>query len=102
MSAQVQIQQTLNGSTSIRKSVYEDSRVKEQPYTPVFLASVPVAREKPTIPEASQMTEAAERRLSEIVTGKESPQSGLDKLALDLKNILGSKAKLRYPVHGAP
>ena len=30
MSAQVQIQQTLNGSTSIRKSVYEDSRVKEQ------------------------------------------------------------------------
>ena len=46
------------------------------------------------------MTEAAERRLSEIVTGKESPQSGLDKLALDLKNILGSKVKLRYPVHG--
>jgi multiple sugar transport system substrate-binding protein len=101
MSAQVQIQQTLNGSTSIRKSVYEDSKVKEQPYTPVFLASVPVAREKPTIPESSQMTEAAERRLSEIVTGKESPQSGLDKLAFDLKNILGSKAKLRYPVHGA-
>jgi multiple sugar transport system substrate-binding protein len=100
MSTQVQIQQTLNGSTSIRESVYEDSRVKEQPYTPVFLASVPVAREKPTIPESSQMTEAAERRLSEIATGKESPQSGLDKLALDLKNILGSKAKLRYPIHG--
>jgi multiple sugar transport system substrate-binding protein len=99
MSDQVQIPQTLNGSSSVRTSVYEDSRVTEKPYTSVFLASVPVGKEKPTIPEASQMTEAAERRLSEIVTGKESPQSGLDKLALDLQQILGSKAKLRYPVH---
>jgi multiple sugar transport system substrate-binding protein len=101
MSDRVQVQQTLDGSSSIRQSVYDDSRVKEKPYTSAFLASVPFAREKPTIPEASQMTEAAERRLSEIVTGKESPQSGLDKLALDLQNILGSKGKLRYPVHAA-
>jgi multiple sugar transport system substrate-binding protein len=98
MSGQVQTQQTLDGSSSIRKSVYEDSKVQQQPYTPVFLASVPIAKEKPTIPEQAQMTDAAERRLSEIVTGKESPQGGLDKLALDLKNILGNKVKLRYPV----
>jgi multiple sugar transport system substrate-binding protein len=101
MSDQVQTPQTLDGSNSIRESVYGDSRVKGMPYTAAFLASIPIAREKPTIPESSQMTEAAERRLSEIVTGKESPQSGLDKLALDLKNILGSKGKLRYPVHAA-
>ena len=100
MSDQVQVQQTLHGSSSIRTSVYEDPTVKEKPYTSVFLASVPIAKAKPTIPESSQMTEAAERRLSEIVTGKESPQSGLDKLALDLQNILGRKGKLRYPVHG--
>jgi multiple sugar transport system substrate-binding protein len=100
MSDQVQTPQTLDGSNSIRESVYGDSRVKGMPYTAAFLASIPIAKEKPTIPESSQMTEAAERRLSEIVTGKESPQSGLDKLALDLKNILGSKGKLRYPVHG--
>jgi multiple sugar transport system substrate-binding protein len=98
MSAQVQTQQTLDGSTSIRQSVYDDPSVKQQPYTSAFLESVPIAREKPTIPEASQMTEVAERRLSEIVTGKESAKSGLDKLALDLKSILGSKVKLRYPV----
>jgi multiple sugar transport system substrate-binding protein len=98
MSAEVQTQQTLDGSTSIRQSVYDDPNVKQQPYTPAFLGSVPIAREKPTIPEASQMTEATERRLSEIVTGKESAKSGLDKLALDLKAILGSKVKLRYPV----
>jgi multiple sugar transport system substrate-binding protein len=90
----------LQGSSSIRESAYDDSRVKEKPYTPTFLASVPVAREKPTIPESSQMTEAAERRLSEIVTGKASPQSGLDQLALDLEKILGSKARLRYAVRG--
>jgi multiple sugar transport system substrate-binding protein len=102
MSAQVQIQQTLMGSDSVRKSTYEDPGVKELPYTRTFQASVPVAKEKPTIPEASQMTEASERRLSEIVTGKESPQSGLDKLALDFQQILGSKARMRYPVHGAP
>jgi ABC-type glycerol-3-phosphate transport system substrate-binding protein len=101
MSDQVQTPQTLDGSNSIRESVYGDSKVKGMPYTAAFLASIPIAREKPTIPESSQMTEAAERRLSEIVTGKESPQSGLDKLALDLKNILGSKGKLRYPVHAA-
>jgi multiple sugar transport system substrate-binding protein len=100
MSDQVQTRQTLDGSNSIRESVYGDSRVKGMPYTAAFLASIPIARGKPTIPESSQMTQAAERRLSEIVTGKESPQSGLDKLALDLKNILGSKGKLRYPVHG--
>ncbi|HET6219315.1 MAG TPA: extracellular solute-binding protein [Acidobacteriaceae bacterium] len=100
MSDQVQTPQTLDGSNSIRESVYGNSRVKGMPYTAAFLASIPIAREKPTIPESSQMTEAAERRLSEIVTGKESPRSGLDKLALDLKNILGSKGKLRYPVHG--
>ncbi len=99
MSTQVQVPQTLAGSTSIRKSVYDDPSVKGKPYTPPFLASVPVGKEKPTIPESSQMTEAAERRLSEIVTKKESPQSGLDKLAVDLEAILGSKVRLRYPVH---
>jgi multiple sugar transport system substrate-binding protein len=102
MSAQVQIQQTLMGGDSVRKSTYEDSGVKELPYSQTFLASVPVAKEKPTIPEASQMTEASVRRLSDIVTEKESPQSGLDKLALDFQQLLGSKARMRYPVHGIP
>jgi multiple sugar transport system substrate-binding protein len=98
MSDQVQTQQTLDGSSSLRQSVYDDSRVKAKPYTAVFLASVPIATEKPTIPESPAMTEAAEVRLFAIVTGKESPQSGLDKLAVDLKSILGDKGKLRYPV----
>jgi multiple sugar transport system substrate-binding protein len=99
MSGEVQVAQTLHGSSSIRASVYDDAQVRQMPYTAAFVASVPIARPKPTIPEAAQMTDAAERRLSEIVSGKESPQAGLDKLALDLEQILGGKAKLRYPVH---
>ena len=43
-----------------------------------------------------------ERRVSEIVSGKASPQAGLDNLALDLQHILGGKAQLRYPVKTGP
>jgi multiple sugar transport system substrate-binding protein len=99
MSSAVQARQTLQGSSSINQSVYRDAAVLQKPYMQAFLDSLPVAKPKPTIPEASQMTDAAEQRLSAIVAGKESPQSGLDKLALDLKNILGNKGRLRYPVH---
>jgi multiple sugar transport system substrate-binding protein len=98
MSAQVQDRQTLKGSSSARKSTYDNPEVKQLPYTPTFLASVPVAKEKPTIPESAQMIEASERRLSEIVSGRSSAQTGLDNLALDLQHILGDKARLRYPV----
>jgi multiple sugar transport system substrate-binding protein len=101
MSESVQVQQTLKGSSSLRDSTYEKAAVQQQPYTSAFLASVPIAKPKSTLPEASRMTEAEEQRLSDIVTGKESPQSGLDKLALDLQQILGSKSRLRYPVHRA-
>jgi hypothetical protein len=63
-----------------------------------FLASVPVAREKSTIPESGQMTGAAERRIFEIVSHRNTPRAGLDSLALDLQRILGNKARLFYPV----
>jgi hypothetical protein len=61
------------------------------PYTSSFLASVPVAKAKPTIPESAQMTEAMEHRVFEIVSGRFSAQSGLDNLALDLQHILVAK-----------
>jgi multiple sugar transport system substrate-binding protein len=102
LSTQVQVQQTLNGSGSCRKSAYEDPQVSAIPYTSTFLASVPVAQEKPTIPESAPMTEAMEHRLSEIVTGKISPQAGLDGMAVDLAGILGAKTHLRYPIKPTP
>jgi multiple sugar transport system substrate-binding protein len=98
MSARVQRQQTLEGSASIRKSTYSDPKVRDMPYTSAFMASVPIAKVKPTIPESAEMTEAMERHLSEIVSGRSSAKAGLDGLALDLQHILGNKAPLRFPV----
>jgi multiple sugar transport system substrate-binding protein len=100
MSKQVQVQQTLKGGASIRESTYDDLNVKALPYTSTFLASVPVAKSKPTVPESAELTEAMERHVSEILAGRTSPQSGLDALALDLQHILGGKAHLRYPAKG--
>jgi multiple sugar transport system substrate-binding protein len=98
MSSRVQEQQTLHGSGSIRKSTYANPAVIALPHASAFVASIPVARTKPTIPESAAMTKATEQHLSDIVSGRTSPQSGLDALALDLQQILGAKARLRYPV----
>ena len=101
LSNQMQVQQALKGSGSLRISTYDDPAVKAIPYTPMFLASIPIAVPKPTIPEASKIAEVTAQRVSDILTGKDSPQDGLDKLALDIQKLLGDKVKLRYPVHGA-
>ena len=101
MSAQVQDRQAVNGSSSARKSTYDSPQVKALPYAPTFLASVAIAKPKPTIAESAEMIEAMERRVSDIVKGRNSAQTGLDDLALDLQHILGGKAKLRYSVKAA-
>jgi multiple sugar transport system substrate-binding protein len=98
MSAPVQDQQALHGSSSLRKSTYNNPAAIALPYTSAFVASVPVAKPKPTIPESPAMTEAMERRVFEIVSGRSSPQAGLDNLALEIQHILGNQARLRYPV----
>jgi multiple sugar transport system substrate-binding protein len=100
MSSQLQTEQTLEGSGSLRQSVYENPEVKKLPYTAAFLASIPVAKAKPIVPEADETIAAMEVRVSEIVSGQSPAQAGLDKLALDLQRVLGGKAKLRYPPRG--
>lgn len=96
MSLNVQTQQSLDGGGSLRKSTYADVNVKQLPYTAAFLAALPVAKGKPTIPESSQMTDAMTARLADILSGKSTPKAGLDQMALDLKSILGDKARLRF------
>jgi multiple sugar transport system substrate-binding protein len=98
LSARVQDQQQLHGSSSIRKSTYDSPAVGALPYTSSFVASMPVGKAKPTIAQSAEMTEAMESRVFEIVSGKSSARAGLDSLALDLQHILGDKAQLRYPV----
>ena len=101
MRKNVQLEQTLKGGASGLKAIYDDPQVQKIPYVPTFLASVPIGKPKPTIPESSQITEVMTQRLSEIVTKKRTPKQGLDQMALDIQRILGSKAKMRYPVSGA-
>lgn len=98
LSQQMQVQQTLKGNGSIRVDTYDDLGVKAIPSTPIFLASIPIAISKPTIPESTKIADATQQRLSNILLGKDSPKAGLDKLAVDLHQILGNKVKLRYPV----
>jgi multiple sugar transport system substrate-binding protein len=102
VSQQVQVAQTLHGSSSVLRTTYDNPAIKALPYTRAFLASLPIDIPKPTIAESDQMTQAAVQHLAAIVSGTTSPQNGLDALALDLKNILGNKAQLRYPVRATP
>jgi len=102
MSDAVQVQQMLLGSLSAKKSTYENPDVKALPYSSAFLASVPVAQPKPTVPESDEMTQQSVRRVADIVSGRTSAQEGLDNLALDLQHILGGKARLRYPPRTNP
>jgi len=102
LSTEVQRAQVLKGSLTAKKAIYDDEDVRNLPYVPTFLSGVPVAVGKPTIPESNEMTEAAVRRIAEIVSGKSTPESGLDDLALDLRGILGTRSRLRYPVKTKP
>ena len=102
MSQPVQEAQTRHGSSSVLRAAYNEAVIKSLPYWQAFLAGVPVGIPKPTIAESDQMTQAAVVRLGAIVAGKISSQQGLDALALDLKTILGDKAKLSYPVVATP
>ena len=97
MSTPAQVELTLKGGTSLRRSTYGDSNVKQIPYVSTFLAAVDVAKGKPTIPESPRMTEAMVLRLSQIVSGKKNPKAGLDQLAVDLQTILGERSRLRCP-----
>jgi multiple sugar transport system substrate-binding protein len=98
LSREVQIKQTLDGGSSLRKSTYDDPRVKQLPYTAPFLEALAVGKGKPTIAESPQMTDAMVLRLSAIVRGENTAKTGLDLLALDLQAILGKGDRLRFPV----
>jgi multiple sugar transport system substrate-binding protein len=100
MSAQVQVPQTLHGGGSTRKSAYDDPGVREAPYTSTFLASIPIAKEKPTLPESPQMTEPCKGVFSKLSAAL-SPH-GRGWVALQsICNTCSRKSRLRYPVPGA-
>src|SRR5262249_47767581 len=97
MSPRVQREQTIRGGSSAMKATYDDPAIQRIPYVPTFLASIPIAIPKPTIPESSEITEIMQRGLSEIVSGRKTPKAGLDGIAVAIGKTLEGKVKLRYP-----
>jgi multiple sugar transport system substrate-binding protein len=102
MRKNVQMEQTLKGGASGLQAIYEDPQVRNIPYVPTFLASIPIGKPKPTIPESAQMTEVMQQKLSEIVTKKRTPQEGLDAAGVEIQRILGDKAKMRFQPKETP
>jgi len=67
-------QQQLQGSSSLRKSTYDDPAVVALPYTSSFLASIPWERETDHT-EIRRVTAAMEQRVFEIRQRKVSAQA---------------------------
>ena len=56
-----------------------------------------VAIPKPTIPESPQITDILVRELSSYLAGDKAAQAALDTAALEMHDLLGDCAPLKYP-----
>ena len=99
MEYQQQLDQHLNGGASARPDVYAQNDVKKLSYTQASMDTNEVARPKPTIPASPQITDILVRELSTALTGKKTPKQALDAAAVEISNLLGECAPLKYPVN---
>jgi multiple sugar transport system substrate-binding protein len=98
MNREKQIMQELAGGASPRKSVYDDSRVKELPYALANTHSLVVAKNMiDTVPETPQISDVIEVSISDVLADKKEPQQALDWAALELHRLCGDKCPLTYP-----
>lgn len=93
-----QLEQHLNGGASSRPDVYANPNVQELSYSAASMKTNEVAIAKPTIPESPQITDILVRELSTHLTGAKSAKEALDTSALEMSNLLGDCAPLKYPV----
>jgi multiple sugar transport system substrate-binding protein len=93
-----QLNQHLNGGATARPDVYADPEVQKLPYAMASMASNEVAKPKPTIPQASEMTDILVRELSSYLAGEKSAKEALDQAAEEISALLGSCAPMKYPV----
>jgi multiple sugar transport system substrate-binding protein len=90
-----QIKQELSKGSSARKSVYEDPRVRELPYSSAIARNLGVARAMiDTVPETSQISEIIETAISEVIAGKKDTRQSLDQAALEINRATNNKATL--------
>jgi multiple sugar transport system substrate-binding protein len=93
-----QLNQHLNGGATARPDVYADAEVQKLPYAKASMASNEVAKPKPTIPQASEMTDILVRELSSYLADEKSVKEALDQSAEEISALLGSCAPMKYPV----
>ena len=92
-----QLQQHLNGGASARPDVYADPEVQKLPYAKASMQTNEVAIPKPTIPASPQITDILVRELSSYLAGDKEAKPALDAAALEMHQLLGDCAPLRYP-----
>jgi multiple sugar transport system substrate-binding protein len=91
--------QHLNGGASARPDVYADPDVAKLSYSKASVATLAVAKPKPTLPESPQITEILVRELSLVLTDKKTSKAALDTAAKEMSTLLGTCAPLKYPVN---
>jgi multiple sugar transport system substrate-binding protein len=93
-----QLKQHLGGGATSRPDVYDHPDVKKLSYSQASMETNAVARPKPTIPQAPEITDILVRELSLALSGSKSPKQALDAAAVDMNKLLGACAPLVYPV----
>jgi multiple sugar transport system substrate-binding protein len=98
MSENIQLSMHLEGNISPRISVYNNEQVQKLPYTNAILKSLTCMFPKPTIPEASAIQDIITRALQAFFSNRKTAKDALDDAALKIKERLGNKSKLKYPI----
>jgi multiple sugar transport system substrate-binding protein len=98
MDYEQQLEQHLNGGASARPDVYATDEVAALPYSQASMDSNAAAIAKPTIPESPQITDILVRELSSYLSDQKSAQEALDTAAVEMHDLLGECAPLKYPV----
>ncbi|MBK7537176.1 MAG: sugar ABC transporter substrate-binding protein [Myxococcales bacterium] len=93
-----QLAQHLGGGATARPDVYEHPDVKKLTYSQAAADTNAVARPKPTIPQAPEITDILVRELSLALSGGKTPKAALDTAAKDMNKLLGACAPLVHPV----
>jgi multiple sugar transport system substrate-binding protein len=78
--------------------VYADPEVQKLPYAKASMQTNEVAIPKPTIPASPQITDILVRELSSYLAGDTEAKPALDTAAVEMHELLGDCAPLRYPV----
>ena len=93
-----QLEQHLNGGASSRPDVYASPEVAALPYSQASMDSNAAAIAKPTIPASPQITDILVRELSSYLSDQKSAKEALDTAAVEMHDLLGECAPLKYPV----